>query len=432
MDRDSRNSSALLELEDKYIAAANRAKPAICWAKAHGTKVWDVDGREYLDFTSGVLVLAAGHSHPMISRAISEQAHELINCYASPHNFRGPLAQELLSIAGPPFDRVAFLTTGSEAIDGALKVARFVTGRPGILAFTGAFHGRTMAGVSVSGSPTMRAGLGSPVPYVYRAPYPYPYRWTYGTPVVDVALHMAEMAAEQAGPGQIGAILVEPFAGAGGVLPAPPQFMAGLRELADRLDALLILDEIQSGLGRCGDWFNFHNLGVVPDLVVGAKHLGGGLPIIAILGRTEHLEQLPAGSMTSTFGGNPLACAAAMATLQVLKQEDLVTRGARIGEMMLEEMTSWPQNLPSVGEVRGVGLSFGIELVTDGNTKEPAPTLAQAVTEAVWSEGLVLLPPAGVHGNVIRLAPPLVISDDEAMDGLSRLRSVLERIGSAQ
>jgi 4-aminobutyrate aminotransferase-like enzyme len=423
------NSEALQRREEGFIAPANRATPTLCWDHADGSKVWDVDGKEYLDFTSGVLVLAAGHGHPRIAKAISAQAAKLINCYASPHPLRGQLAEELLGLVGPPFDRALFLTTGSEAIDAALKVARYVTGRAGILSFTGAFHGRTMAGVSVAGLPSMRDGLGTPLPTVVRSPYPYPYRWHFGTPVVETALEMAALAADQAG--QIGAILVEPFLGGGGLIPAPPEFMVGLRQLADRLSAVLIFDEIQSGLGRCGSWFNFHDLGVVPDLVVGSKHLGGGLPIISVMGRSEYLDRMPAGSMTSTFGGNPLSCAAALATLAVIEDEDLVTRGARIGEMLLEEMQTWPSEVPMVGEVRGVGLSFGVELVEDATSKKPAVIAAKAVAAEVWREGLVVLPPAGAYNNVVRFAPALSISEEVAMDGLNRLRATIERVGAS-
>jgi 4-aminobutyrate aminotransferase-like enzyme len=333
----------------------------------------------------------------------------------------------LLRVAGPPFDRVVFLSTGSEAIDAALKIARYVTARRGVLTFSGAFHGRTLGGVSVAGTGSMRRGIGSPMADVIRAPFPYPYRWTFGTPVADTALALATWAVDTAGPDQIGAILLEPFLGAGGALPAPPAFVSGLRDLADSLSALLIFDEIQSGLGRCGAWFNFHSLGVVPDLLVGSKALGGGLPITAVLGRGELLDRLPPGSMTSTFGGNPLACAAGIATLAVIEEERLIENAARVSQVMLREMQTWVGTVPGVGEARAVGLSMGVELVSDQATKVPATELAQRVTEKVWDEELVVLPPAGAYGNVVRFAPALCISEEEALSGLRRLRRAIEK-----
>ncbi len=419
-------SDHLRRYEEGRIARAAQATPTLCWDRALGTRVWDVDGREYIDFTSGVLVMAAGHGHPRITQAITTQAQRLVNCYASPHPLRSQLADALLEIAGHPFDRAIFVTTGSEAIDTSLKIARHMTGRPGVITFSGAFHGRTLGGVSVSGTGSTRRGIGTPVSDIVRAPFPYPYRWEFGEPVADTALALTEWAAETVGVDQIGAILIEPFLGAGGVLPAPPSFVTGLQALADRIGALLIFDEIQSGLGRCGHWFNYQGLGVIPDIVVGSKALGGGLPITAVMGRSELLDRMPPGSMTSTFGGNPLACAAGLATLQVLKDENLVSNATEVSRIMLNEMRAWVGTVPAVGDVRGVGLSFGVELVSDLETKVPDSSRATAVVSAVWDEGLVVLPPAGEYGNVVRFAPPLSISAEEAVDGLGRLRRALE------
>jgi 4-aminobutyrate aminotransferase-like enzyme len=374
--------------------------------------------------------MAAGHGHHQITEAIATQATRLVNCYASTHPLRSQLADALLEIAGPPFDRTIFVTTGSEAIDASLKIARHVTGRSGVITFSGAFHGRTLGGVSVAGTGSTRKGIGSPVSDIVRAPFPYPYRWEFGEPVAETALALTQWAAETAGVDQIGAILVEPFLGAGGVLPAPRSFMLGLRELAERIGALLIFDEIQSGLGRCGEWFSYLGFGITPDLVVGSKALGGGLPITAVMGRSEVLDTLPAGSMTSTFGGNPLACAAGLATLKVLKDENLVLNASEVSRVMLQEMESWVGGVDAVGDVRGVGLSFGVELVHDLHSKTPAPELATAVASGVWEEGLVILPPAGAYGNVVRFAPPLSMSAEEALEGLGRLRRTLERVAS--
>lgn len=422
-------SEALRAREKAVIPPANRAEPTICWERGAGTRIWDVDGHEYLDFTSGVLITAAGHSHPAIAEAIAAQATQLVNCYASPTALRVQLAERLLDLVGEPFDRVGFVTTGSEAIDAAAKIARFATGRTGILTFGGGFHGRTLGGVSFAGLSEMRRGLGTPIGDVVRAPYPYPYRWPFGQPVDGTALELARWAIESVGPDRVGAILLEPFLGAGGVVSAPAAFLRGIRQLADEVGAVLILDEIQSGLGRCGRMFAFHESGLVPDVVVAAKGLGGGLPIIAVVSKRDLFDLLPPGSMTSTFGGNPLSCAAALATLDVIESERLVEHAARVSAVMVDAMRGWPHELRLVGEVRAAGLSFGIELVRDGETKEPADLEAFAVSSEVSNHGLVILPPAGLHGNVVRFAPPLSIPVDEALEGLRRLRTAIEVVG---
>lgn len=423
-------SEQLRRREAAVLASGSIGGPAPCWLRASGTRVWDLDGRELIDFTSGVLVLAAGHGHPRITGAIAAQAAELVNCYAAPHPLRSELAAELLRIAGDPFDRVLFLTTGSEAIDGALKLARIATGRAGILTFEGAFHGRTLAGISVGGLESLRAGIGTPLPYVVRTSYPYPYRWAYEHPVDETALTLARQAVEDAGT-DIGAVLIEPFLGAGGAVPATRSFLHGVRMLADELGALLIFDEIQSGLGRCGAWFAFQDLDVVPDIVVGSKGLGSGIPIIAVISRADIADRPRPGSLTSTFGGNPLACAAGLATLAVIDEEGLVANAARVHAALVDELQTWAGQVPLVGEARGVGLSLGVELVRDAHTKEPAASEARRVVELAWEEGLVVLPPAGALGNVVRFAPTLAITVEEALDGLQRLRRAVERAAPA-
>jgi 4-aminobutyrate aminotransferase-like enzyme len=407
------SSRALREREARVLAAAGFVEPTPCWESARGTWIRDVDGRELLDFTSGVLVIAAGHGHPRITAAIVAQAQQLVNSYAAPNPLRSQLAEEILRIAGEPFERVVFVTSGSEAIDAALKVARCATGRAGIVAFSGAFHGRTMAGISVGGLESLRTDVGSPLPHVIHSPYPYPYRWELGEPV------------DETGAEAVGAILVEPFLGAGGCIPASPGFLAGLRALADEIGALLIFDEIQSGLGRCGEWFSFHALKVRPDIFVGSKALGGGLPITAVVSRADIFECVPRGSMTSTFGGNPLACAAALATLAVIDEEGLVENAARVSADMMEQLGTWVGTVPFVGEARASGLSFGLELVGDSVTKEPVADVARRVVEVAWDHGLAVLPSAGALGNVVRFAPPLCMSSTEALEGLHRLRRAL-------
>lgn len=411
------------------VSAAGQLKDGLRFTHGFGSSLWDETGRKYLDFSSGVLVLAAGHSHPRIVRAISDQAARLINCYAHPNDLRDELAQRLLNIAGAPFDRVIFMTTGSEAIDTGLKIARHHTRRTGVLTFSGAFHGKTMAGIGLAGLHDSRELFGTTLPGpVTRAPYPYPYRWEFGEPMDEVALHLARELVEREGREQFGAIVIEPFLGAGGVVSASGEFLRGIRALADDIEAVLIFDEIQSGLGRCGAWFAYQEIGVVPDVVVGAKHLGGGLPIVALLTTGAVLDNLPDSVLTSTFGGNPLSCAAAVACLSVIDEEGLIANCKAASELVSATLNDWSREYWFVAEGRVVGLSCGIELIT--GDKEPATRAASKARLLAAEEGLVILPAAGVHANVVRFAPPLSITSQETKEGLAKLNLVMNRIAA--
>lgn len=414
------------------VAAASQLTDGIRFVRASRSRMWDSHGREYLDFSSGVLVLAAGHSHPRIAEAVRDQAGQLINCYAHPNDLRDLLAQRVLEKVGPPFDRALFTTTGSEAIDTSLKVARYRTGRPGVLAFSGAFHGKTLAATGIGGLRGTRELFGETIPGpVVRAPFPNAYRWSFGEPMDEVALDLARNLAETEGPEVIGAIILEPFLGAGGVVPASPAFLAGLRRLADDIGALLILDEIQSGLGRCGSWFAFHDAGIRPDIVVGAKHLGAGLPIVALCARGDVLDPLPDGVFTSTFGGNPLACAAALASLEVIEHEQLIEACRARSSEVRARLDQMVDRYAFVGDGRTAGLSCGIEVV-DATNGSPDPAAASRVRGLAAREGLVVMPAAGVASNVVRFGPALSIPPDELHEGLDRLESaVCEAAGVA-
>ena len=322
------------ELSDEEI----RARDASClprssvvhdhlvWREAHGCLVYDQEGRELIDFSSGVLVTNIGHSHPAVAEAIARQARTFLNAYDAPHPLRTELAERLLELAGrPPYTSVALLTTGSEAIDAALRIARAVTRRHGVVAFSSGFHGRTLTSLAIGGIPSVRRGMGPAWPGVVVAPFPDLYRppadvgegslgeWCISAARDLVATNLSDEPA---------AVIVEPYLGTGGALVPPPGFMALLRKFADEYGALFILDEVQSSFGRTGTWFAFQGLGVQPDIVVVAKAIASGVPISPLITRRELVDAMPPGSLWNTFGGNPLACAAALATIDVLENPD--------------------------------------------------------------------------------------------------------------
>lgn len=427
-------SSAIRALEAKYLPLASPGHEHVVWDTAQGARVRDVDGRELIDFTSGVLVTNTGHAHPHVVAAIQEQVTHLLNCYDAPHPLRGEVARRLVEHAGPPFEAVALLTTGAEAIDTAVKAAKAFTGRFEVISFAESFHGKTIGAMSMSGLPGTRGGLGPAVPGTIVVPYPTQYR----CPVFrgerccdltcfDVAVEVARVNSV----GAIAAVIVEPYLGAGGAYAPPLPFWKRLREFADRNGALLVFDEVQASFGRTGSFFAFQQLGVIPDILVVAKGIASGIPMSAVLSRREVLDALPPGSLASTYGGNPVSCAACLATLDVMESEGLVERAARLGARAIERMGPWVGDIQGVGDVRGMGFSLGIDLVRDATSRAPDPSRAIDVVNAADREGVIVLPPAGVAGNVVRLAPPLVISDPDLELGLDRLERALRSTATA-
>jgi 4-aminobutyrate aminotransferase-like enzyme len=398
----------------------------ITWESARGARVRTADGRELIDFTSGIFVANTGHCHPRVVAAIQEQAARLLNCYDAPHPHRGQVVDRLARLAGPTFDAVALLTGGAEAIEVAVKAAKAFTGRYETLSFSWAFHGKSLATMSLSGLPGNRRGIGPMMPGSMVAMFPTCYRCplslTY--PQCEVACFDASQRVfESNTTGSLAAVVVEAYLGAGGAYVAPPEFWPRVREFADRHGAVLILDEIQTAFGRSGSMFAFSQFGIVPDVVVVAKGMASGLAMSAVISRREILQSLPASAFSSTYSGNPLACAACLATIDVLEDEDLPGRAAVLGRYALERMSHWVGAIQGVGDVRGIGLAFGIELVHADGT--PDPIRALEVLYAAEREGVVTLPPAGAAGNVLRLGPPLVISEADLDAGLDALERAL-------
>jgi 4-aminobutyrate aminotransferase len=422
----------ILDAEAQVMAPSAVGSGPVVWDRAFGTEVVDVDGKRYVDFTSGVLVTNTGHCHPRVVEAIRDQAGALLNCFAAPHPLRSRLASRLTGLLPGALSQVAFFSSGTEAVEAAIKVARNATGRHDVVSFQGAFHGRTYLSMALAGLEDDRSHYGPLPAGIVHAPFPYPYRCDRAE-AHDCSNHaLADLehllATELSGPPA--AIVVEPYQGSAGSRVAPPAFVRALRELCDRHGALLVADEVQAGFGRTGTFFAFEQWGAVPDILVLGKGMASGVPISGVVASPEVFSAVPPGGLTSTFGGNPLACAAALATIDVIEDERLPERAERIGRRLLHALRACEIEL--VGDVRGIGLAIGIELVRDRRSKEPAAAEACAVVDRAAELGLVLIPPIGLFGNVIRIAPPLTISDELADEGVGRLIQALGEVDASQ
>jgi len=396
----------------------------------------DVEGREYLDFAGGLGVLNVGHRHPAILQALRAQLeHYLHTCFhVAMYEPYVALAERLNALTPGTFAKKTLLTnSGAEAVENAVKIARAATGRCAILCFEHAFHGRTLLGLSLT-SKVMpyKAGFGPFVPEVYRVPYPYPYRCTLEHEGRSCTAHTIA-AIEQAfrvlvDPADVAAVLIEPVTGEGGFIVPPADFLPALAALCRRYGILLIADEVQTGIGRTGRLFAVEHAAVEPDLIVTGKSLAAGLPLASVTGRAELMDAPQAGGLGGTYGGNPLACAAALAVLDVMEREGLPARAGAIGNIVMARFRTWQERFPFIGDVRGLGAMCGIELVEDRRTKAPAAALTAAVLAACLQRGLLVLK-SGVYDNVVRLLLPLVMTDAELERGLGILQESLAHEG---
>jgi 4-aminobutyrate aminotransferase/(S)-3-amino-2-methylpropionate transaminase len=413
---------------DGVVAAPLAVNLPIVVEEARGALLTDVDGNTFIDLTGGVGVLNVGHSHPHVVAAIADQAARFTHTDFTivPYEVYVELAERLLAVSpftGPA--KAAFFNSGAEAVENAVKIARLATGRPAVIAFEGAFHGRTLMAVSLTSKvDPYKRGLGPFAPEVYRAPFPNLYRG----PDAQAALAALEaMFATQVAADQVAAIVFEPQQGEGGFLPAPMEFVEGLRRIADEHGIVLVADEVQTGFARTGRMFAVEHYGVEPDLVTIAKSIAGGLPLSGVLGKAAIMDAPHEGAIGGTFVGNPVALAAAVAVLDVIEGESLVERAGAVGDAIRIRMLQWQERWPRIGDVRGLGAMLAVELVEDPVTREPAPALANAVVEAATQRGLLLLK-AGVHGNCIRVLCPLVISDAELDEALDAWEQALESV----
>ncbi len=394
-------------------------------ARGEGSWLVDVEGRRYLDLGAGIAVNTTGHAHPRVVDAIAGQAAELIHTSVVVHHPRNIELAERIGALCPFFDapQVFFCNSGAEAVDGALKLARKLTGRPGVIAFRRGFHGRTLAATSLTTAKgRYREGYEPLLPSVYHAPYCVPHEHATPDAAVESALtELDRLLSLQAPPGNIGALVVEPVLGEGGYVPPPRAWLAGLRARCDAHGILLVFDEVQCGVGRTGRPFAAEAYGVTPDILLFAKGIASGLPLGGIVAPRALMERWPTGTHGSTFGGNPVACAAALATLDVLEGEDLYTRASTLGDRIVGHLRRELGGHSQVRDIRGIGLMVGVELADKAVT--------DAVCTACLAAGVIVLA-CGPDENVLRLVPPLTVSDDEIDQGLAVLVEAIRGVSA--
>jgi 4-aminobutyrate aminotransferase len=420
---------AIIERDQRVVSPSyTRGYPLVA-ERGEGAIIEDVDGNRFLDFTAGIAVVAAGHCHPRVVEAIQKQAARLVHMSGTDFYYEGmvALAEKLAATApgGVP-RRVSFGNSGAEAMEGCIKLARWATGRDKIIAFFGCFHGRTLGALSLTARKAVQRGRFGPlIPGVVHAPYPYCYRCPFGQEpegcAVECVKHIEDTILKTiAPPDETAAIVVEPVQGEGGYVVPPRKFFDELARVARQNGILLIFDEVQSGMGRTGRMWAAEHFDAVPDIFAVAKGIAGGMPLGATVARAD-LMTWPPGAHASTFGGNPVACAAALATFELL-EEGLMENAARMGAYLMDRMRDWPARFPTVGEVRGLGLMIGIELVRDQRTKERAPQLRDRVVARAFERGLLVL---GAGDNTIRLCPPLVIAREQCDFAIETLEECL-------
>lgn len=414
----------LHELALKHLSPVMTRITDLVIEKAHGANFWTADGTKYIDFVSGVAVNAVGHTHPEVVAAIHKQSSELIHLGLNYGYFESTvrLAHKLAEITPGNLDTVFFSNSGTEAIEGAIKLARGTTKRPNIIAFEGSFHGRTLGATSITASSSKYRKYYEPlVGGVYHVPYPYTHQLDLETDeeAVQYCLKRLRKLFElQVDPSQVAAIVIEPVLGEGGYVPSPPAFLQELRKIADQHGILLVFDEIQTGFGRTGTMFASEHSGVIPDIMVMAKALSSGMPLGAIIARRELHEKWETGSHGSTFGGNPVSCAAALASIRVIEREKLVERSSTLGKRIVQQLQEQIGQLPQIAEIRGIGLMIGIEFKGD-STLTPAAAVARIRSEALKKQ--LLVTSCGVYGQTIRLMLPLNIDETVLDEGLSIL-----------
>lgn len=401
--------------------------------RAENSEIWDVEGRRFIDFAAGIAVVNTGHRHPKVMQAVAAQAERFTHtCFhVAPYESYVALAERLNRMAPTGGEnRTMLVTTGAEAVENAIKIARAHTGRSGIIAFSGAFHGRTLMGMALTGKVApYKKGFGPFPAEVFHARFPNAYL---GISTDDAIADLEDLFASDVDPSRIAAMIIEPVQGEGGFNIAPPEFLVRLKAIAEAHGILLIADEVQAGMGRTGKMFAFEHSGVQPDLVTLAKGLAGGFPLAAVVGRAEIMNAAPRGGLGGTYAGNPLAVAAANAVLDVIEDEGLCERSTVIGQRIMERLTDIAsrQGMERIGDVRGVGAMVAMELVEDRTSKKAAPALTNAIVAAAEERGLILLS-CGVRANVIRILVPLTIGDDTLEEGLRVLEASIESVFSS-
>ncbi|RLJ90521.1 aspartate aminotransferase family protein [Planococcus citreus] len=417
------------------LLAPSMAKdhPNLPVVKAEGCYYYGADGRTYLDFTSGIAVENVGHRHPKVVQAIKDGADHLIHGPSGVIIYESilKLAYELQQIMPGKLDNFFFANSGTEAIEGGIKLAKYVTKRPYVVSFTGCFHGRSMGALSVSTSKSKYRKHMQPSWLTYQLPYAHPDDLPEGAdPKVffpeKLERDMEKLFNHQVTPEEVACIILEPVLGEGGYIIPPKEWLAKVREICDRHGILLIFDEVQTGFGRTGNWFAAQTFGVTPDIMAVAKGIAAGLPLSATVASKELMDQWPLGTHGTTFGGNPLACSAALASIEVLKEERLLENAQTLGAYALEELDKLKQKHPTIREVRGVGLMIGIELM-DPETKRPDGKAVMTVLDDCLKQG-VLFYLCGNSGEVIRMIPPLTVTKEQIDEGIKILDKALTNL----
>lgn len=421
-------TSELLELRAQNVPRGVATSHPIFAVRGEGARLWDVEGNEYIDFVGGIGVLNVGHNHPRVVQAIKAQLEQLTHtCFQvtmyEPYIRLAERLNRIMPGDGPK--KTIFFTTGAEATENAVKIARSATKRPGIIAFSNSFHGRTLLGMSLTGKANpYKQDFGPFAPEIYHVPFPYEYRgWT-----TDRALEsLHETFATQISPDRIAAIIIEPVLGEGGFIPAPAEFLKALRQITQQHGIVLIIDEIQSGFGRTGSMYAIEHSGIEPDMITFAKSVAGGVPLSGVTGRAAIMDAPAPGGLGGTYAGNPLACAAGLAVFEIFDEENLLERGRALGRTLFKALHDFQAKHPKIGDVRGIGPMLAMELVQNPDSKEPAPELATAILENARQRGLLLLK-AGLYNNVIRVLVPLVAAPRDIEEALGVLEQVLAEV----
>lgn len=427
-------AQAVVERDQKVLSPSYTRSYPLVIARGEGAIVEDVDGNRFLDMNAGIAVVATGHSHPKVVDAVKAQAEKFLHMSGTDFYYENmvELAEKLAALApGPDTKRVYFGNSGAEAIEAALKMARYSTGRDKFVAFLGGFHGRTMGALSLTGSKAVqKKGFAPLLGGVTHIPYAYCYRCAYGKQPETCAVECVQVLEKQLFPTilparEVAAVFVEPVQGEGGYVVPPKKFFDELRAVCDRHGILLVADEVQCGMGRTGKLFASSHFGLEPDVVALAKGIASGLPLSATVAKARYMEWGP-GAHASTFGGNPVSVAASLATLELLQQE-LVEHAAEVGAHMLARMDGWVRRFPVIGDVRGLGLMLAFEVVKDQQSKERAPELRNRIEQMAFQRGVLVL---GAGQNSIRLSPPLVLSQDQADYAMDVLEECIQSVCS--
>jgi 4-aminobutyrate aminotransferase/(S)-3-amino-2-methylpropionate transaminase len=428
----STNSELVKRRQEAVAPGVASMLPSVFCERALGAELWDVEGKRYIDFAAGIAVLNTGHLHPKVVAAVTAELEKMSHvCFqVTPYESYVAVAERLNAIApGDTPKKSILLTSGAEATENSIKIARSYTGRPGVIAFAGGFHGRTLLALAMTGKVAPYKTSFGPLPAdVYHAPYPIAYHGV----SVDAALEALEhLFLSDVDPKRVAAMIIEPVLGEGGFYPAPPEFLQALRRICDEHGIVLIIDEIQTGFGRTGRMFASEYAGIEPDLMTTAKSIAGGFPLSAVTGKAEIMDAPHPGGLGGTYGGSPLACVAALAAIDAIEEEKLAERALRIGDLIAKRLQALADEPAGecIGDIRHLGAMAAMELVTDRDSREPDAALTKALVAKTAENGLVMLS-CGVRGNVNRFLAPLIASDELVNEGLDIMRESLIELRS--